>query len=42
MMLADFYGRVLVEPTTVEHNQSGFDAAVRSVRDAITGTTSRR
>jgi transposase len=35
MMLADFYGRVLVEPTTVEHNQSGFDAAVQSVRDAI-------
>jgi len=36
-MLADFYGRVLVEPTTVEHNRSGFDAAVECVRDAIAG-----
>ena len=24
IMLADFYGRVLLEPTTVEHNRSGF------------------
>ena len=32
MMLADFYGRVLLEPTTVEHNRSDFETAVTSVR----------
>jgi transposase len=37
MMLADFYGRVLVEPTPVEHNQSSLDAAVQCVRDATAG-----
>ena len=35
MMVADFYGRVLLEPTTVEHNQSHFDTALKSVRDAM-------
>lgn len=35
IMLADFYGQVLIEPTTVEHNQAGFDAAVQCVRDAV-------
>jgi transposase len=35
MMLADFYGRVLLEPTTVEHNQSGFSGAVQCLRDAM-------
>lgn len=35
IMLADFYGRVLVEPTTVEHNRSGFDGAVRCLRDSM-------
>ena len=35
MMLADFYGRVLVEPTTVEHNQSSFKDAVQCLRDAM-------
>jgi transposase len=35
MMLADFYGRVLIEPSTVEHNQSGFETALQSVRDAM-------
>jgi transposase len=36
MMLADFYGRVVIEPTTVEHNQSDFERIVKSVRDAMT------
>ena len=30
IMLADFYGRVVLEPTTIEHNQAGFDSALRS------------
>jgi transposase len=34
IMLADFYGRVLVQPTTVEHDQSGFEAALQQIRDA--------
>ena len=25
IMLADFYGRVVLEPTTVEHNQADFE-----------------
>jgi transposase len=36
MMLADFYGRVLVEPTTIEHDQAGFEKALQLVRDAMT------
>jgi transposase len=35
MMLADFYGRVLVEPTIVEHDQPGFEAALQRVSDAV-------
>jgi transposase len=35
IMLADFYGRVLIEPTTVEHNRFSLAAAVQSVRDAM-------
>jgi transposase len=35
MMLADFYGRVLIEPTTVAHNRFNLDAAIQSVRDAM-------
>jgi transposase len=35
ILVADFYGRVLVEPTTVEHNRSGFDTALTSVRAAM-------
>ena len=35
IMLADFYGRVLLEPTTVEHDQPGFEAALQQVRDAM-------
>jgi transposase len=34
IMLADFYSRVLIEPTTVAHDRLGLDAAVQSVRDA--------
>jgi transposase len=34
-MLADFYGRVLVPPTVVEHTRAGFEAALRALRDAI-------
>jgi transposase len=36
MMLADFYGRVLVEPVIIEHDQPGFAAATQQVRDAMT------
>ena len=35
MMLADFYGRVHVEPVIVEHDQPGFAAATQQVRDAM-------
>ena len=35
MMLADFYGRVLIEPTAVEHNKAGLEAAVRLLHDAL-------
>src|SRR5262249_42799060 len=35
MMLTDFYGRVLIEPTTLAHNRFDLDVAVRSVRDAM-------
>ena len=35
MMVADFYGRVLIEPTVIEHDRSGFEAALRLVRDAL-------
>ena len=34
-MLANFYGRVVVPPTVVEHNQTGFEAALRGLREAI-------
>jgi transposase len=34
-MLADFYGRILIEPTVVEHTRQGFDAAVAKLRQAI-------
>jgi transposase len=35
MMLADFYGRVLIEPTTIEHDRFGFEAALKKVDDAL-------
>ena len=34
-LLADFYGRVLVPLTTVEHTRSGFDAALADLRRAV-------
>jgi transposase len=34
-MLADFYGRILVRPTVVEHNRPAFDAAIARLRQAI-------
>jgi transposase len=34
-MLADFYGRVLIPPTIVEHNRPSFDAAIACLRQAI-------
>lgn len=34
-MLADFYGRVLIPTTVVEHNQPGFEAAIAQLRQAI-------
>src|SRR5438132_2304967 len=33
--LADFYGRVLIPPTTVSHNRPDLDAAVAQVRQAF-------
>ena len=35
MMLADFYGRVLLEPSTVEHNRVDFENALKTVRHAM-------
>jgi hypothetical protein len=33
IMLADFYGLVLLQPTTVKHDRPGFQAAIKQVRD---------
>jgi transposase len=35
-LLADFYGRVLIPPTTVAHNRLALDAAIAQVRHAFT------
>jgi transposase len=35
IMLADFYGRVLIPPTVIEHNQAGLGAAVRLLHEAL-------
>jgi transposase len=35
-MLADFYGRILIPPTPVEHTRRGFEAAITELRRAIT------
>lgn len=35
-LLADFYGRVLIPPTTVAHNRPDLDAAVSQLRQAFT------
>ena len=34
-MLADFYGRILIPPTVVEHNKQGFDSMIAEIRRAI-------
>src|ERR1700687_989484 len=34
-LLADFYGRVLLPPTTVAHNRPDLDAAVAQIRQAF-------
>jgi len=34
IMLADCYGRVLIEPTTIAHDRISLDALVQSVRDS--------
>jgi hypothetical protein len=34
-MRADFYGRVLIPATVVEHNQPGFESAMAALRHAI-------
>jgi transposase len=35
ILLADFYGRVLIPPTVIEHNQAGLEAAVRLLHEAL-------
>src|SRR5215203_4882815 len=34
-MLADYYGRILVPPTEVEHTRKGFQHAIAQLRQAI-------
>jgi len=34
-MLADFYGRILIPPTVVEHHKQGFDSMIAEIRSAI-------
>jgi transposase len=34
-LLADFYGRILIPPTTVAHNRPALDAAVAQIRQAF-------
>src|SRR5438045_7804433 len=36
LLLADFYGRVLIPPTPVEHNRPSLDQAVALARQAFT------
>ena len=33
-MLCDFFGRVIIEPTTVEHRRGDFAAMIASINDA--------
>jgi transposase len=35
MILADFYGRVLIPPTIIEHDQAGLENAVRRLHEAL-------
>lgn len=34
-MLSDFYGKVLVQPTIVEHDRAGFEAAIAALRGVM-------
>src|SRR5262245_32236052 len=34
-MLADFYGNILIPPTTLEHTRPGLDHALAQIRQAI-------
>ena len=34
-LLADFYGRILIPPTTVTHNRAHLDAALGQIRQAL-------
>jgi len=34
VLLADFYGKVLIPPTVVNHDRGGFEAAIQAVREA--------
>jgi transposase len=34
-MLADFYGNVLAPPAWVDHNRSGFDAAITALKEVV-------
>ena len=35
-MMADYFGNVLIQPRTVEHNRNCFDMAVQAVRSVST------
>src|SRR5271156_2180902 len=35
IMIADFYGRVLMEPTIIEHDQFAFEAVLQRARDTL-------
>lgn len=35
IMLADYYGRVHLPPTVIEHNQAGFEHAVRLLQESL-------
>ena len=36
VMVADFYGRVLLEPTIIEHDRVGLAAVIQQIRDTLT------
>ncbi len=36
MMVTDYYGRVLMEPTIIEHDRFGFETALQQVRHTLT------
>ena len=34
-MIADFYGRILLQPMTTEHDRAGLEATIQAVRDTV-------